>query len=421
MNGLRLNRLSTDLFKFHDGNNTVQNQVIKVNSATDPSKDRVLNRAEIIAGCRLATVEYFGKQVNANPLTIEKYNSKLGDKYNSFQKGVWQDTVLFCAAMANKSIGKEPYTTIDEVRRDRSLYTNATFYNTLQSIAEEVITPLYPAVMDVATDRLITWDTVEFGSSKLIDIKSNDFFVFDDDSWGAVSSKPYQYLYKAQVALTPSPRTAKAKIKWCADVVGGEAGSYFAALALGARNKMYAMTLEKFKAAEANTKYMPTAFTQEYSQENWNSTLMLASAVNGVPRQQLMAVGTLQGLSNILPTVGSPAAAAGIQGQIGVEWVRNGFLANVAGVDLVEAGLALVPGTQNYNPQTLSLDDPDQQNIYVFAKNGYAPMAGAIAEGSPITITYSPEQTADMSIDLTMTIVCDIQPVFSSKVFKLTV
>ena len=94
--------------------------------------------------------------------------------------------------MANKSIGKEPYTTIEEVRRDRSLYTNSVFYATLQSIAEEVIQPLYPAVMDVATDRLIDWRDVGFGESKIIDIKSNDFFVFDDDSWGAVSSKPYQ-------------------------------------------------------------------------------------------------------------------------------------------------------------------------------------------------------------------------------------
>lgn len=420
MNALKLNRLDNSLFKFSDVADSA-NTIVRACSA-DNSVSRTLNRAKLVASCRLATVEYFGKQANANPTNIEKYNSKLGDNYTNFQKGTWQDTILFCAAMANKSIGKEPYTTIEEVRRDRSLYTNSVFYATLQSIAEEVIQPLYPAVMDVATDRLIDWRDVGFGESKIIDIKSNDFFVFDDDSWGAVSSKPYQYLYKAQVALTPRPYTARTKIKWYTDVVGGEAGSYFAALALGARNKMYAMTLEKFKAAVANTKYVPTGLTLDsYSADNWNTAIMQTAAINGVPRTQLMALGTLSALSNVLPTVGTPAAAAGIQGQIGVEWVRNGFLGNVAGVDLIEAGLALVPGTQNYQPKFISLDDSDQENIYIFAKNGYAPMAGAIAEGSPITITYTPEKTADMSIDISMTLVCDIQPVFSSKVFKIQV
>ena len=34
---------------------------------------------------------------------------------------------------------------------------------------------------------------------------------------------------------------------------------------------------------------------------------------------------------------------------------------------------------------------------------------------------YTPEQTADMSIDIAMTITCDVKPVFSSKVFKIEV
>ena len=57
--------------------------------------------------------------------------------------------------------------------------------------------------------------------------------------------------------------------------------------------------------------------------------------------------------------------------------------------------------------------------MYIFAKNGRAPMIGAIAEGSPITITYTPEKTADMSIDISMSLVLDVQPAFSSKVIKI--
>ena len=148
---------------------------------------------------------------------------------------------------------------------------------------------------------------------------------------------------------------------------------------------------------------------------------MAAEALNGVPRNQLAAMGSLSALSKILPTVGTPAVAAGIQGQIGVEWVRNGFLANVFGVDLIETGLAVVPGTQNYKPKYIGLSDNGQDKIFIFAKNGYSLMEGAIAEGSPITITFTPEETADMTIDISETIIFDIQPAFSQKVMEISV
>ena len=134
-----------------------------------------------------------------------------------------------------------------------------------------------------------------------------------------------------------------------------------------------------------------------------------------------MAFGTLSALSNVLPTTGVGAAAAGIQGMIGVEWVRDGFIGNVAGVDLVEYNLAVVPGTQNYDPKFLSLDEDDDENIYIIPRIGYAPMVGATAIGSPITITFTPEQTADMTINISETLVFDIAPAFSQKIVKISV
>jgi hypothetical protein len=149
---------------------------------------------------------------------------------------------------------------------------------------------------------------------------------------------------------------------------------------------------------------------------------MKASALNGVKRNQLMALGTLTALSNVLPTVGTDGAVAGIQGMIGDEWVRNGFLGNVAGVDLVEYGLAVVPGTQNYDPKFLSLDGSlENENIYILPRVGYAPMFGAKAIGSPITIDFTPEETADMTININETLVFDIQPAFSQKIVKIDV
>lgn len=418
MNALKLNSISNEVFSYKSADNT--DKVIKVCSA-DGATTRKFNRDEIIAGGRLATVEYFGRIANMDKDAVVKYNSRVKN-YGSFQKNVWEDTVLYCAALANKSVGKEPYTNMKQVEADRGMYNNPIFWRALAYISQEVITPLYPSVIPAATERLINWNYARLGETKLIDIESNDFFVFDDDSWGSVSSKPYQYLYKDQIAVTPKPYTAKCKIKWYQDVIDGEAGRYYAAFMRGAYNKMYAIMLQRFKKAIANTKYMPAGLTWDsFTPENWTNAIMIAEAVNGVRRDQLMAMGSLSALSKIVPTVGTPAVAAGIQGEIGVEWVRNGFLANVFGVDLVETGLAVVPGTQNYNPKFISLDDATSENIYIFAKIGYAPMEGAIAEGSPITITFTPEETADMTINISETLVFDIAPAFSSKIIKLAV
>ena len=137
---------------------------------------------------------------------------------------------------------------MEQVSADRSLYKNETFWKALAYISQEVITPLFPEVIPSATERLIDWGAnTRLGESRIVEIESNDFFVFDDDSWGSVSSKPYQYLYKAQIAITPKPYTAKTKIKWYQDIVGGEAGRYFAAFMRGAYSKMYAVMISKFK------------------------------------------------------------------------------------------------------------------------------------------------------------------------------
>lgn len=412
MNVQRLNSISNSLFAYKT--NTAD--VIKLNGAN--GKVRNLNREEIISGCRLATLEYFGKLSETDKENVVKFNSKLGEKYNSFQKGIWEDTVLYCAALANKTVGIEPYSSMEQVSADRSLYKNETFWKALAYISQEVITPLFPEVIPSATERLIDWGAnTRLGESRIVEIESNDFFVFDDDSWGSVSSKPYQYLYKAQIAITPKPYTAKTKIKWYQDIVGGEAGRYFAAFMRGAYSKMYAVMISKFKTALGNAKYMPEGFKfDSYSQDNWNKAIMLLEAVNGVRRDQIMALGNLSALSKVLPTVGTPAVAAGIQGMIGEEWVRNGFLANVAGVDLIESSLGVVPGTQNYNPKFIGLDD----KIYLMAKVGRAPMVGAMAEGSPITIDFTPRETADMTIDISETIVFDIAAAFSSKMVEIT-
>lgn len=412
----KLNALSSDLFAV-DKNKV--NDIVKLNAA---SGEKNLDRNKIIAACRMATVEYFGRLCNADKNALVKYNEKIKN-YGEFQHSVMDDVVLYCASLANRQIGKEPYTSIEEVRNDYTLHKNGTFLKALASISQEVIVPLYPAIMDATVDKLVEWYDVRLGETKVIDIESNDFFLFQDDSWGSVSSKPKNRLYKAQIALTPKPYTAVASIKWYQDIVGGEAGRYFAAFMRGLYNKMYAITTERFRTAIADAKYAPSVLTVDtYSAENWNVAVMKACALNGVGRRQLMALGTLSALANVLPTVGVDGAVAGIQGMIGDEWVRNGFLGNVGGVDLVEFNLAVVPGTQNYKPQFISLDaNLASEHIYIIPRVGYAPMAGVKAIGSPITIDFTPEETADMTIRISETAVFDIQPAFSQKIVKVSI
>lgn len=412
MNVEVLNKLPRDIFAYKSNNN----QQIKVCNANGETV-KTLDRDKIISMGRMATCEYFGKLGANDKNSVGKYNSHLKDcDYETFSRNVWESTVLFCAAQANKQIGKAPYTSMKEVENDTSLYHNQTFWAALAAISTEVISPLLPEIADAVTNRLISWTNGRLGETKMIEIKSNDFFVYDDDSWGSVSSKPTQRLYKSSVAVTPKLYTARAKIYWYQDIVDGDAGSYYAAFARGAVNKMFAITIGTFKKALANAKYMPTGYQLAYSQENWNKALMQAAALNGVSRNQLVAMGTLDSLSNVLPTAGD-GALAGFGGDIGTEWAKSGFLANVAGVDLMEVGLAVVPGTQNYDPKFIGLDDA----IYVLAKVGSAPMVG-VKTANPISVMLEPvRETTDMSIDITESIAFDIAPVFSSKMYKLSV
>lgn len=413
MNVEILNKLSKDLFSYKSNNN----QQIKVCNAKGETV-KTLDRDKLISMGRMAALEYFGKLGAMDKNSVGKYNSRLKDvDYETFSRNVWESTVLFCAAQANKQIGKAPYSSMQEVADDMSLYTNGTFWATLAAISTEVVSPLLPEITDAVTNRLISWSNGRLGESKVIEIKSNDFFVYDDDSWGSVSSKPTQRLYKASVALTPKLYTARAKIFWYQDIVDGDAGSYYAAFARGAVNKMFAITVSKFKSAIENTKYMPTGYQLDsFSMENWNKALMRSAALNGVSRNQLMAIGDLEALSNVLPTAGD-GAVAGFGGDIGTEWAKSGFLANVSGVDLMEIGLAVVPGTQNYDPKFIGLEDA----IYILAKIGAAPMAG-VKTANPISVRLEPaKETADMSIDITETIAFDIAPVFSNKIYKISV
>ena len=413
MNARNLNRLPRDIFSYNSGDK----QVVKVNGADGKNKE--YNRSEIVGMGKLAFCERVGQLINADKNSVEKYNSRVKD-YGTFSKNVWEDTVLFCANKANERLFKPQYNSMKELAKDTDMYTDSYFYALLASIATEVVSPLLPAVMEDTMDRLVDWQTVGLGEQRFIDIQSNDFFVFDDSSYGAVSSKPRQNLYKAQIALSAKPYTAHASIKWTADILNGDAGNFYLAFAKGAMSKMNALTVSTYKKAVGGTKYIPSAFViDSFSKDNWIKAVTQCAAVNGVDRNSLTAIGSLAALSEVALAYDG-TNLVGFDGASGAQWMRNGYFTNVMGVDLVEVGLTVVPGTQNYDPKFISLDDGENRNIYLMAKAGTAPMAGVI-EGSPISIKFTPTETADRTIDITETISFGIAPVFSSKVYKIAV
>ena len=77
---------------------------------------------------------------------------------------------------------------------------------------------------------------------------------------------------------------------------------------------------------------------------------------------------------------------------------------------------ALVPGTQN---TTLTEVLPNNY-IWMLAAGGYKPVYVAFEEGTPITIQLDPSETADMTIDIMVSMAIDAKPVFGSKLAVIT-
>lgn len=413
MNARNLNRLPKETFSF----NKVNGQSVKVNNANGTTRE--LNRSELVGLGKMAFCERVGQIINTDKNAVEKYNSRVKD-YGTFSKNVWEDTILFCANKSRERLFKPLLNSMSEVSKDAELYNDTYFYALLSSIATEVVSPLLPAVMEDTMDRLVDWQTVGLGEQRIIDIQSNDFFVFDDSSYGASASKPRQYLYKGQVALQAKQYTAHASIKWTSDILNGDAGNFYLAFARGAMSKMNAITVETYKKAVGNTKYIPAEFTiDSFSKDNWIKAITRCAAINGVSRNNLAAIGSLEALSKVAIEYGENNLV-GFDGASGAKWLENGYFTNVMGVDLIEVGLTVVPGTQNFDPKFISLDDASNKNIYLMAKAARAPMAGVI-ECSPVSIRLTPSETADRTIDIVETLSFAIKPIFASKVYKIAV
>lgn len=409
---LKLNSLSRELF----ASSGVGDSKVVVNG-------KEIRRNDIIASGRTVAVEYFGRALESRSKKngiVEKYNSRLVDvDYATYDEAHKNKKFLFCAAQAYAAVGKEA-PTLEQAKNDYSLAKDTVFLKTMAAIDRDVLTPLIFSVFDdISANGLMQWVPAEMGRTTEIEIKSNDVFLFEDSSWGSGRSTSKNYMYAKTITMTPEMFSCNATIKWYQDIVNGEAGRYYAAILNGMWNKIYAIFVSSLNAAKANTVYIPAALkATTYTTGNMLSVSTKVAAANGVRRQDLMVFGEIGALSVMLPVDGAGGAITGLQYGLGEQWFTNGFLPNIGGMDAFEVTPVVVPGTQNTTINTIGLGN----DLWIIPKAGmgYAPMYGVYAKGFPITLTATPSETADFTIDINVGALFAIKPVFASKLGLVT-
>ena len=72
---------------------------------------------------------------------------------------------------------------------------------------------------------------------------------------------------------------------------------------------------------------------------------------------------------------------------------------------------AIVPGTTN----TTAIDIVPADKIWLVPAGGYKPVYIGMEEGTPIQLELTPDQTADMSLDVVVSMSIDCVPVLASR------
>lgn len=381
-----------------------------------------MERAKIVSAGRVLMADR--GMMDAKGLAVKGEGSPRlnSEDYQAYNDDLKERMFIYCAKVFCHSTGEDaPKDFADFQRLQRRFLSDKGFLRVLAGVVRDIITPVLPATISAAMDSLATTVYVPMGQTMEIDVLSNDFPVFQDDSWGASRSKPANHLYDATVTLNPKLKTAKMTVKWYQLVANNaDLGRFFNALAAGMYNKIMAMWINTLVAASSNSKYIPTALQYTFSQANFFTAAQKVAALNRVNPNQVMCFGTPLALSKLLPSgivnTASVNLDAALATMLGSEYVHRGFLTDYMGVGLYAMDQAVIPHTQN---TSVDLMIPDTQ-VWLAAMGGYKPVYIGMEEGTPITIELDPTETADMSIDVMMSVSLDVKPVFGSKIATIT-
>lgn len=406
MDSIRLNNLSGNVF-----------------STTAQECGGSAERADIINLGRMLAAESAGRGMNSLRVAEkrnETFQSVLGQgmDYKELNGKVQRNMLLFCAKISDKAMGKEPPATIEEFRRNqRAYFTDSLFLRALAGIVTEIVTPVLPAVTSDAMDWLAQTVNVPLGKTYEIDVQSNDIFLFEDDSWGASRSKPSNYQYAKTLTLNPTLRTAKATWKWY-QLAGNDAdlGRTFNAISAGMYSKITTLWVNALVAASSNTTYTPANMQFTFSNTNWVTAAKRVAMLNGTGVGNVMAFGDVLALSHVLPSTANGTNTnldSALATMLGIDWARYGYLGDFMGVRLFPINNAVVPGTQN----TTVTEVVPNNTIWMTAapSASYKPMYIGFEEGTPITVQLDPSETADMTLDIMVSMSVDVVPVFASR------
>lgn len=405
--------------------NNLESRIFAVNAAEFGGSQE---RADIVACGRLLMAERAGRDMNRIHVLRQEtadYQTRIDDaKYNEINEQVKSKMMLYAAKLACNQTGETAPATYEEfLKGQRRFMSDRNFLRTLSGILTEIVTPVLPAMLSNALDYLCETVYTPVGQTHEVEVESNDVFIFEDDSHGAARSKPAQHLYSGSVVLNPTPRTAKASIKWY-QMIGNnvDLGRYFNSIAAGLHNKITALWNKAMVAGAASSVYMPSGLVfASYSTANWISAVKKVKAVNNAYGGNVIAFGDLAALGAVVPSGIVNAASvnldAALAQMLGQEYARYGYLNGYMGAQLMAIDQAIVPGTQN----DLVTEMMPTDVIYMVAANGYKPVYMAFEEGYPLTVTLDPSETADMSTDIIVTACMDVKPVFGSKVAKISI
>ena len=405
--------------------NSINQGIFNANSAEFQGVEN--ERAEIVTVGRLLMTERNGRDYNAMR-TLEK---KTADYTPIFDQNTYAETnttlkskmMLYAAKRACAQTGEVAPSDYDSfLRNQKKFMKDSTFLKVLAGIIRDIITPVLPITMSNALDFLAETVSVPMGETYELDVASNDIFVFEDDSWGASRSKPANYLYSKTFTLNPTPRTARAVVKWY-QLVGNnvDLGRFFNSIAAGMVSKITALVMAQMAAASSNTVFLPSNLKFTNTSANWVTAASRVAALNGTAYTNAIAIGHPTALNKVLPSgavnLSSVNLDAALATMLGVEWARYGYLGDYMGVRLMPLLDSIVPGTQNTSITSLVPTD----KVWVMASNALKPVYIGMEEGTPIEVQLDPRETADMTIDLMTTISLDVKGVFGSKIAEITI
>lgn len=401
--------------------NSMDSSIFAVNSAASDERVGSLSRNKIIATGRTCAREFMGRALSRGTDSFVSQFSDSRTSYKELSRKHSEQKYLFCAAQAYRQLGAEAPDSIDKVRNDPTLWKNPTFLATLARIDTEVVTPMLYTVFEDLGAGFINMDSIPLGTTKQVDIQSNDIFLWEDGSWGSGHSTTKNYLYADTVTMNPRQFNSNATMKWfqMMAVDGGmDAGAYYAALIRGMWSKIMAMATTALTDSAAQAQYIPSYLRfASYSSANWAAATQAVAVANGVSRDRLMAFGEYQALQSVLPS--GTASDVALTYGLGEEWMKNGFISMVGRVPLYEVMPAMLPGTINTTGNMIGLDD----QIFITARvgDGLAPIYATFVDGWPITIEYTASETANFVIDVTMSTLLDVKGVWAGRLAVIDV